>query len=57
MVSLNPSPLPFSVSLSGLPDLQYRAVYDPRTADENSLVTLRYQGDEQWLLSGDLEAA
>lgn len=42
---------------SGLPDLQYRAVYDPRTADENSLVTLRYQGDEQWLLSGDLEAA
>lgn len=37
--------------------LQYRAVYDPRTADENSLATLRYQGEDQWLLSGDLEAA
>lgn len=37
--------------------LQYRAVYNPRTADENSLATLRYQGEDQWLLSGDLEAA
>lgn len=44
------------VPVSGV-TVQYRAVYDPRTADANSLAVLRCQGPDLWLLGGDLEAA